>query len=196
MGELPAMHSPLRAVPPPRGVQGEEKRLITGEGLGRESHCQTSRSRMSRPPPRSLSLGPPRPESALSKRTMLPGSKSTRNTPQNTKGHPTTEALLHPRTQCPLRSRVAGRRGCEPGAARALRFSSASARRSADPGPQDGECGQGTELTPNVPLQPESSKKGPPAPPSPATGFLEDSQSLPFGASFVAGHCSLEEQPL
>lgn len=83
---------------------------------------------------------------------------------------------------------MAGRRGCEPGAARALRFSSASARRSADPRPQDGERGQGAELTPNVLLQPESSKKGPPTPPSPSTGFLEDSQSLPFGASFVAGH--------
>lgn len=43
---------------------------------------------------------------------------------------------------------------------------------------------------------PSLPRRGPPAPPSPATGFLEDSQSLLFGASFVAGYCSLEEQPL
>lgn len=60
---------------------------------------------------------------------------------------------------------------------------------------QDGEHGRGIEFTPNFPLQPESSKEGPPALPSPATGFLEDSQSLPLGASFVVGYSAWKSSP-
>ena len=110
-----------------RANKAEKKRFIEGEGLRRERLLRVPQSGMMWTPPSSLTKrlkpirGQVRPERALSKGTVLPGSKPKGEAPGNTGEHQGTIAGPHPRIRRLLGNRAAGREGCELGAVRAPR---------------------------------------------------------------------------
>lgn len=115
-GDLSRVRGPLQSQHP-GSTQGEKKGVHRRGRSQKGEAASDPQSGMVWSPPSSLSKrlkpirGPVRPERALSKGTVLPGSKPKREAPGNTGEHPRIRRLLG--------SRATGRVGCELGAGRA-----------------------------------------------------------------------------
>lgn len=122
-GDLSRVRGPLQSQHPmlllPGSTQGEKKEVHRRGRSQKGEAASDPQSGMVWSPPSSLSKrpkpirGPVRPERALSKGTVLPGSKPKREAPGNTGEHPRIRRLLG--------SRATGRVGCELRAVRAPR---------------------------------------------------------------------------